>query len=228
MLPDLTSLSLLSREANVCVPVPDGAVAKQVKSGELPKDALQKRGLIASAGAAKGPEKKKALVELYGKYRATRFWSAQGWLYVYWKETANLAEIVLALESNSIAFTLLGGAEVDPKDWVVANITKYWNSGPHKSRRNLKSALTPFVNDRDGTVTHELFEMIMNHPGMDHWTNYYNNVDAVLAAVRAGTPLRMKWFDDGMSIIDQYLDALDERYRRCSRGSWPTGPRSGR
>lgn len=217
MLPDLSGLSLLLRGADVGATVPESSVTDEVKDGKLPRDVFTARGFIASAGAKKGDTRKKELLrKIANQYGAKAIWTGKRqWLYAYWNTDNNLAALVLDLQLGSIAYRLLGNAQIKPNEYVVANIHKHWTESPHWDGRRPSppdpdTASARFLSDTDGTVTRGLFEKISSQPGMTHWQDF-KTVEDVLALVRAGEPLPMMWMDDGMQFIDEYLQKLNRR-----------------
>ena len=211
MLPSLSRLPLatapsprfVSHEADVGAGVPESAVAKQFKDGKLIAGA---KGVIASAGLSK----KGGMKTLIANRIPSSAWKDEGWMYAYWEGVDVSPGLVLDLHNRQIAFSLIGGAKVLPRKFVIALIERYWGKGMGSERQSGKGTLLDlFDRDDDGSFTKGFFSYILNDAvGMSHWKrNHFKDVDEVLAAVRAGKALPIAWFDDGMDFLARYVRA---------------------
>jgi hypothetical protein len=213
MLPNLNKLSLAtapsplfaSHGLDVGATLPPGAVKKQVESGKLRQGAM---GILASAGA----KTRDAFDGLTEMYKPTASWRDKGWSLAYWHGLTIRPELIVDLQDNEIAYALLGGAAVDPSEFIIAIINKYWSRRP--GRRGSGTIIDPFLSDSErrnkkdlsGTHTEDFFKSIV-----DNWNNKheeFNDVDKVLNAVRSGEKLPLSWEREGMQLLERYMNKL--------------------
>jgi hypothetical protein len=182
--------------------VPRSAIQKQVERRKLSAEAVTSKGMILSAGRSK----KSALKTLMVDFKPTSSWTEGGWLYAYYKTDIVDPQFLLMAQEIEVALTFLGGLEMNPSKYVVAQIRKYW-SRPPSNRQGNGSVLDWFMYDNVEN-TRGLFEYIRNHPGMSHWKSNFASVDDVIAAVRTGQKLPIMWFDDGMQFVEEFVKTL--------------------
>jgi hypothetical protein len=192
--------------------VPRSAIQKQVEKRKLSAEAMTSKGMILSAGQSKKSELKTLMVD----FKPTSSWTEGGWLYAYYKMDLVDPQFLLMAQETNVALTFLGGLEMNPSKYVVAQIKKHW-SRPPSNRQGNEAVLDWFMYDNNMENTRGLFEYIRNHPGMPHWKSQFASVDDVLALVRTGRKLPMKWFDDGMRFVEEFVKML--------RGKDAPGPR---
>ena len=111
--------------------------------------------------------------------------------------------LVARFHANNIAFTLLGGYEVDPAEFILANFKLYWDA---KGYAGNGSILDIFWYKKDAAAR-AFFEMIYNDKTrMPHWQEKFpGGVDAVLRAVKRGEALPMMWSNDGMEFLSEFV-----------------------
>ena len=170
---------------------------------------METRGILVSAGASKkdsaGASKKDKLRNIMAKDKETKTWE-EGYLYAYWTKDKVEIDFLLELQDIDVAFVFLGGLEVVPSDFVARMMEKYWIDYWRKQneRKGNGGASYHFSNDFDGTVTRGLFEMILRQKHL----RGHKTVDEVLEAVRLGEKLDIRWPDEGMRFIDQYIKTI--------------------
>ena len=191
----------VSHEADVGAGVPESAVAKQFKDGKLIAGA---KGVIASAGLSKKGGMKTLIANriLLPRGKTRGGCTPTGKVSTSrrdWSSTCN----------RQIAFSLIGGAKVLPRKFVIALIERYWGKGMVRAAEWQGYPTGLFDRDDDGSFTKGFFSYILNDAvGMSHWKrNHFKDVDEVLAAVRAGRALPIAWFDDGMDFLARYVRA---------------------
>lgn len=186
--------------------VPRSAIQKQVEKRKLSAESVASKGMIISAGQSKKRELKVLMVD----FKPTSSWTEGGWLYAYYKMDLVDPQFLLMVQEDDVAFTLLGGLEMNPSKYVVTQINKHW-SHPPSNRQGNGAVLDWFMYDNNMENTRGLFEYIRNHPGMPHWKSQFASVDDVLALVRTGQKLPMSWFDHGMQFVEEFVKMLREK-----------------
>lgn len=183
--------------------VPRSAIRQQVAQGKLLAEA---KGMILSAGQSK----KLDLKALMADFQPTSSWNDGGWMYAYYKMDIVDPQFLLMAQQTNVAFTFLGGLEMHPSKYVVAQIQKHW-SRPPSNRTGNGNILDWFMYDNHMKNTRGLFEYIRNHPGMPHWKRKFASVDDVIEAVRTGRTLPMQWADDGMAFVEKFVARLRQK-----------------
>ena len=183
--------------------LPRSAIQKQVEKRNLFAEAMTSKGMILSAGQSKKLDLKALMVD----FKPISSWTEGGWLYAYYKMDLLDLQFLLTVQETNVAFTLLGGLEVNPSKYVVAQIKKHWSRAP-SNRAGNGAILDWFMYDNNIENTRGLFEYIRNHPGMPHWKIQFESVDDVIAAVRTGRKLPIMWSDDGMQFVEEFVKML--------------------